>query len=131
MPYSIQWNEEKEGFVVIGLVTGPEWAQFKLDLDEARNNQPGIIANWHEPFTLLIHCLKNPRPGISAPILYAIKMWRFISNMPLKEAKDFVEGIVAGRVTEPKGNEYPDIIPGECEYYAKAARAYLEACAAL
>lgn len=39
---------------------------------------------------------------------HAIKLWRAVAHEPLKEAKDYVDGLVAGTIQWPNGREYPD-----------------------
>lgn len=71
-------------------------------------------ANWHEMFLSLIP--KNGKwTGHSK--IHAIKLWRFICNASLLDAKNYVEALGEGDIPLPTGNEHPDLPLDRMEHW--------------
>jgi hypothetical protein len=116
MPYSIIWDKEKAGLLVLGLVGIDEMGQFKIDVDHAIHEHRGA-ANWHAPLMGMIDTIINERPDKLGLKINAVKLWRMVSNTSLKESKEYIEGIVEGQIEPPVGNEFLDINENEAQYF--------------
>lgn len=63
-----------------------------------------MLGNWY-PY--LVELVSRGRAGNG--FIAAIKLWRCVARVGLKEAKDEIEAFMDKRKPMPDGTEYPDI----------------------
>lgn len=107
MPFRIACED---GVIEIDAVLTPdELPAFRKALDAEIRRMPGTPRNWLPLFMALIGTMQASQ-GLNHEKIAAIKLWRMVSRVGLKDAKDYVEGVAAKLIAEPNGNEFPDLM---------------------
>ena len=118
MPFKVTWNEDIESIIVVDMIEDfSEAAELVEEIrDPFQENGDFIAANWH-PLLVEMVCMRQEHRAIHRDgtfgigLIPAIKLYREITGAYLKEAKDYIEGLIAGNPL-PKGDEWPRIARG-------------------
>lgn len=107
MPYVLNWDHKNDCFVIGGTFHRGDVERLHRDIDAIvkLDRRPG---NWHP--VLLSH-MNNDRK------VHAVKLWRLVAKISLKDSKDFITEIWDDRDRWPTGYEHPDVEPDALRFY--------------
>lgn len=109
MTHAMFWDDETNDLVIVGRIPLNQIDEFFAETYEVCRARPRIVANWHNCLMMFLNTMITPKPDEDPKVVYTIKLWRLISGSGLREAKNYIESVVAKRAEPPRGDEYGDL----------------------